>query len=232
MNTFRLLMTKRISPSLVLQAGLKGIDILEKEFISITRIMNDQLSKKINKLSGTKATVVFTSKNSVRAIENHLTPQPDWKVFCIDGATKKEVLKYFPPAAVSGTAVNAEKLANIIVANSKDNKIVFFCGNKRMDELPLILQSNGFDVEELIVYKTDVTPQKIVDDFDGVAFFSPSAVESFFSLNQLNGNVVCFSVGNATTEKIKKYSSNRVFTSDKPSDQTVVDMVVGVARMM
>ena len=41
MKTFRLLVTKKITGSLVLRAGLKGIDILEKEFIRIQPVVSD-----------------------------------------------------------------------------------------------------------------------------------------------------------------------------------------------
>ena len=49
MSNFRLLVTKKISTSLVLQAGLKGVDVLEKEFIRVIAVTNEQLNKKVNK---------------------------------------------------------------------------------------------------------------------------------------------------------------------------------------
>ena len=58
MSNFRLLVTKKISTSLVLQAGLKGVDVLEKEFIRVIAVTNEQLNKKVNK--------IITSKNTER----------------------------------------------------------------------------------------------------------------------------------------------------------------------
>src|SRR4051812_20493491 len=115
MNTFRLLVTKKISSSLVLQAGLKGVEVLEKEFISILPIINEQLNKKINKIISSHSTVAFTSKNAVAAIaaDNTLQTAP-WKIFCIEGATKIEVKKYFPEGSIGGTAKNAASLAQSI----------------------------------------------------------------------------------------------------------------------
>lgn len=225
MNTFRLLVTKKISNSLVLQAGLRGIEILEKEFIRIVPAINDPMNKKINKFS--KNTVAFTSKNAVSAIAtNNTLTQADWKIFCIDGATKNEVKKYFSEDSIAGTAKNAALLAEVIAEKSEDRKIIFFCGNKRMEDLPGFLLSKNFDVEEVVVYKTELVPQKIVDDFEAVAFFSPSAAESFFSANTIKKNIVCFSVGKTTTEAIKKYTGNEVITADKPSEESILELAI------
>lgn len=227
MSTFRLLMTKKISASLVLQAGLKGIEILEKEFISIVPVVNENLNKKINSLVAANHTVAFTSKNAVWAIaaDNEL-PKANWKIFCIEGATKNAVKKYFAENNIKGTAKSASLLAGVIAEKSEDRKIVFFCGSKRIEDLPDHLLSKGFDVEEVVVYKTNLVPQKIIDDFEAVGFFSPSAAESFFSLNTLKENVVCFSVGKTTTEAIKRYTRNEVLTAEKPSEESILELAI------
>jgi len=227
MKTFRLLVTKKISPSLALQAGLKGIEILEKEFIRVDPIVNDQLNKKISSLATAKHTVAFTSKNAVSAIAaNNNIPYADWKIYSIEGATKNEVMKYFSEDSIAGTAKNALTLAEVIEDKSEDRKIIFFCGSKRMEDLPGFLLSKNFDVEEVVVYKTELVPQKIIDDFEAVAFFSPSAVESFFSTNALRKNVVCLSVGKTTTEAIKKYTGNEVITAHKSSEENILELAI------
>lgn len=227
MSTFRLLMTKKISASLVLQAGLKGIDILEKEFISIVPVVNENLNKKISCLIAADHTVAFTSKNAVWAIaSNNELPSANWKIFCLEGATKNAVKKYFAENYIQGVAKSASLLAEVIAEKSKERKIIFFCGSKRMEDLPDFLLSKGFDVEEVVVYKTNLVPQKIIDDFEAVGFFSPSAAESFFSENNLKENVVCFSVGKTTTEVIKQYTKNEVITAEKPSEESILELAI------
>lgn len=226
MSKFRLLMTKKISASLALQAGLRGIEILEKEFISIVPVLNDNLNKKITRLIASDHTVAFTSKNALSAIGTTELPNANWKIFCIEGATKNAVRKYFAENSIKGTAKNALLLAEVIAEKSEERNIIFFCGSKRMEDLPALLLSKGFDVEEVVVYKTELVPQKIIDDFEGVAFFSPSAAESFFSVNTLKKNVVCFSVGKTTSEAIKKYTENKVITADKPSEESIIELAI------
>jgi uroporphyrinogen-III synthase len=231
MNNFTLLVTKKISSSLVLQAGLKGINVLEKEFIRVVPIVNDHLNKKINKLVSGNNTVVFTSKNAVAAVAaNNRFDDPNWKIYCIEGATKKEVRKYFDETLVAGAAKNASALAEVIAEKNDGNKVIFFCGNKRREDLPLLLKQRGLEVEEIIVYNTELIPQKIVDDYEAVAFFSPSAVESFFTDNTLKKNIICFSVGRTTTETLKKYTRNEVITSDKPSEESVIDLATRYSK--
>jgi uroporphyrinogen-III synthase len=225
----RLLMTKKISPSLALQAGLNGIDILEKEFIAVESMVNDQTAKEIETFIKTKNVVAFTSKNAVAAIaSNDKLASANWKIFCIDGVTKKEVGKYFSDQKIVFTAKNADDLALAIIANADDKKVVFFCGNKRLNTLPDTLRANGFDVEEIVVYQTILSPQKIVDDFDVVAFFSPSAAESFFSLNQIDRKVICLSVGKTTSVAIRQYTQNEILTAKRPSEESVIELATGI----
>jgi uroporphyrinogen-III synthase len=228
MTPFRLLITKKVSPSLVINSGLKGIEIMEKEFIKTVPVNNPQLPGKIKSLLSRKTAVAFTSKNAVAGVGliAHKQSLPDWRIFCLDGLTRDEVITHFPENKIDGTARNARSLATLILKSNIEKRIIFFCGNKRRDDLPDILKNDGFEVEELVVYDTELCPVKIVDDFDVVAFFSPSAVESFFSLNELNKKVVCFSVGKTTTTALKKYTVNRIITSEKPSEESIVELVL------
>lgn len=227
MNNFRLLVTKKISASLVLQAGLKGVDVLEKEFVRIVSLTNDQLTKKINKLIAGEPAVAFTSKNAVASVAMHHTvADARWKIFCMEGATKNEVIRYFPASVIAGTAKNAAALANEIIQKSEEHGIIFFCGTRRLEDLPRLLTQRNIEVEEIVVYRTDLVPQKIVDDYDSIAFFSPSAVESFFLENTLKENVVCFSVGQTTTQAIKKYTNQQVITSERSSEDSVVELAI------
>jgi|SRR5690348_4210754 len=227
MKNYTLLVTKKLSPSLVLQAGIKGLSVLEKEFIRIVPLSGDQLNKKISRLAGEKITVAFTSKNAVAAVAaNGRLEDIQWKIFCIEGATKKDVKKYFDEKHIAGTAKNAALLAEEIVKDNSINKIIFFCGNRRLEDLPALLKEKNIEVEETVVYHTELVHQKIIDDFDAIAFFSPSAVESFFKDNTLKKNAVCISVGKTTSEAIKKYSQNQVITSENPSEESVIELAI------
>src|SRR5258706_9822828 len=43
--------------------------------------------------------------------------------------------------------------------------------------------------------------------YDGILFFSPSGVESFFNTNEVNEQTILFAIGNTTATEIKKYTN-------------------------
>jgi len=122
MTAFRLLITKKISRAFVINSGLRGVEIMEKEFIKISPVNSQDLTEKIKNLSSQKMAVAFTSKNAVSVIASVINSDnnslPDWKVFCLDGVTRDEVAKRFSKDIIEGTARNAKSLASIIL---KDN---------------------------------------------------------------------------------------------------------------
>jgi len=224
MSNFRLLVTRKISPSLVLRAGLNGIEILEKEFIAVEPIVSEEISSRIKKTISSQTKFAFTSRNAVHAVAANMdTPAENLKIYCLEGATAKEVKKLIGNEKIAGTAKNAEGLGEVIV-NAGEKKIAFFCGNLRRDELPAILSAAGIEVEEIIVYETVLLPQQIIDDFEAIAFFSPSAVKSFFSVNSLRNHVICLSVGDTTGDAIKKLCKNKTLTSKMPSEESVLEL--------
>ena len=117
--------------------------------------------------------------------------------------------KYFGSKLVAGTADSAKGLADIITKNSNSDEVVFFCGDHRRDELSAILREKNIEVNEIVAYKTTLVPHKIEKKYDGILFFSPSAVQSFFQKNKLDEETILFAIGNTTANEIKKYLACR-----------------------
>jgi uroporphyrinogen-III synthase len=226
MNSFNLLITKKISSSLAEDTIRKGMGLMEKEFISIREINSEELRKQVIQATSEDLAVVFTSRNAVHVVSS-MTDKfaGNWRIFCVNGITKDAITKVFGASAVEGTAPDAVSLAEVISNNKNINKVVFFCGNKRRDELPRLLRENKIEVKEIVVYETALSPEKVNDKFDGVCFFSPSAAESFFSLNSLDKKTVCFSIGETTTSALKEYTENTIITCDAPSEESMMQTV-------
>ncbi len=169
-----------------------------RSFISTEEIANEELANKIKDLALKNINVTLTSRNAEKIVKKYIGAETGWRIFSISNQS---------------SANNASELADIIIKEGiKD--LVFFCGDKRRDELPDKLKQQGIDVEEIMVYRTIETPYKIQEEYDGVIFFSPSAVKSFFSLNTLPEKTICYTMGDTTAAEIKKYSSNRIITGD------------------
>jgi uroporphyrinogen-III synthase len=228
MNFFRFLVTKKLKPSLSGKAVADGIDVIEKELIKIVPISTDEKKKEVLKLLDEHAIVAFTSKNAVKALSALMgeADKPFWKIFCLEGATLQEVKKVFPSRNIIDTAADAKHLAKKIIEAQGGKHILFFCGDKRRDDLPETLKQKGFSVNEMVIYKTELTPVVCREEFDGIGFFSPSAVDSFFSVNKIAPRVLCFSIGQTTTSTIKKYTTNSIITCDESSEQRMMEEVM------
>jgi uroporphyrinogen-III synthase len=92
-------------------------------------------------------------------------------------------------------------------------EVVFFCGDKRLDTLPDTLTKEGVLVNELVVYKNKETATDILHHYDGILFYSPSAVHSFFGCNAVDPTTVLFAIGDTTAASIYNYTSENVVAS-------------------
>jgi uroporphyrinogen-III synthase len=160
--------------------------------------------------------------NAVEAVADELEDQrPDWKIYSIGTTTSRLVKKHFGEEAIAGTANSASELAELIVDEREDSEVIFFCGDQRREELPEILRNNDIEVNEIVVYKTIVVHHKLSKQYHGILFFSPSAVESFFSSNKADTSTVLFAIGNTTANAIKKISNNKIIISDEPGKENL-----------
>jgi uroporphyrinogen-III synthase len=226
-NKIHILSTRPLGEVLLSQATQNNIIIDEVSFINILEIKNEEIEQKIDELIHQKITAVFTSRNAVEAVAKFLPEKKfSWKIFCTGNSTKKMAKKIFGKENICATADGAEQLAERITGNSSIKNVVFFCGDQRRNELPVKLKKNGIAVEELIVYKTIETPRVILKQYDGILFFSPSAVQSFFSKNSITGATQVFAIGTTTASTAKLFTQQPVIVSGKPGKKNLVILAI------
>jgi uroporphyrinogen-III synthase len=109
-------------------------------------------------------------------------------------------------------------------------EVFFFCGDQRRDELPEKLQQAGIGVRELVVYRTRQTPHHLEKGYEGIVFFSPSAVHSFFSLNKAPAATVLFAIGRTTAEAIRQYSANPMICGVSPEKDALIRLAMNHFR--
>jgi uroporphyrinogen-III synthase len=229
MAKYKVLSTKKLNPSLVEHAKEADIEIIEQEAIRVNTILSKEKWNEIFQVIESKwEFVVFTSSNAVHALQKYLNDyvnlfETNWKIFSLSGKTK-EILEEVSLGTIIETAENSKDLARKII-EQKVNDVVFFCGNKRRDELPNILREAGINIQEVIVYETVETPDPAIKNIDAVLFFSPSAAQSFFSINQLNKDVVCFTVGKTTANSVQYFTNNKIIICDQPSQDMMLASV-------
>lgn len=189
-----------------------GLGFVEYDAISIKSIDFD-LKKEVFE------NAIFTSKNAVSAIEGK-----DIKIencFCVGEKTATFLNE--KGFSVLESAENATDLVQKIIQKHREKQFHFFCGNKRREELPQLLRESNIQLSETVVYKTALNPKKFESHFDGILFFSPSAVQSFTKENKINS--IAFCIGETTANEAKKHSENVIIAS-KPSIENVIVKVV------
>lgn len=222
-NKIHILSTRPVSAFLTDEAKAKGIIIETRSFIATEPIETVEVQQEIEQAMLLSAIVVFTSMSAVEAVAAQLEDQrPDWIIYTMGNTTQELAGKFFGEDSIAGTGSSAAELAELIVEEGNTHEVIFFCGDQRRDELPDILQSNEIDVQEIEVYTTVATPHKLTKQYEGILFFSPSAVQSFFSANKLVSKTILFAIGNTTANEIKKYSTNKVIISDQPGKENLV----------
>tara|TARA_R110002012_G_scaffold297173_1_gene495047 strand:- start:1539 stop:2189 length:651 start_codon:yes stop_codon:yes gene_type:complete len=162
---------------------------------------------------------IFTSKNSVNAVSGKVQVK---NCFCVGEKTAD--LANESGFHIQEIADYGKDLAEIIIQKYSKENFIFFCGNKRRDDIPEILKKNRIDFKEIEVYKTTLSPRAFSQEFDGILFFSPSAVQSFTAKNQLN-DTTAFCIGNTTAAEARKHTNN-IITATKPSIENVIVQVV------
>ena len=200
----KLLSTKIISKKFRDLLIKNNYQIDEKSFIKILPY------KSISNISISE-NIIFTSKNSVKIIlknpeiKNKLI---DKNIFCVGKSTAELIINN--NLKLIKSEENSKKLSKYIVANFKISKesFTYFSGKKRLLELENILKKNKIKIIVHEVYDTILTPKKINDFYDGIIFYSPSAVKSFFKGNNSLKNTYGFCIGNTTAKELKNYSNS------------------------
>jgi len=137
------------------------------------------------------------------------------------------VISTFGADRIKGTAAGAAGLAREIISRKSYRTVTFFCGRQRRDELPQLLLRSGIEVREVVVYATRPTPQHLAAIPHAVLFFSPSAVDSFFSLNELLPSVICFAIGETTAAAIRqKAATNTIVTAARPLQEAMLEALI------
>lgn len=223
-STAYVLSTRPLAGSLIDEAAAKRVTIDVLPFIRTKLMEQEALTRQLEELTGRSLMAVFTSTNAIAAIEGR--EQPDWKVFCIGGATRRAVVARFGESAIVGTADSAKELAEVILRQEAAGELWFFCGDSRRGELPESLRAAGWVVQEVVVYRTILTPHRIDKRYDAIAFFSPSAVESFFSVNRIDPQVPLFAIGRTTAAALYEHCPNPVTISERPDEQTLIRQII------
>ncbi|GAA4313872.1 uroporphyrinogen-III synthase [Compostibacter hankyongensis] len=223
-----ILCTRVLDDALIRSAADKGLQLECRPFIRTGPALTPSLEQTLKSLFGKSITAVFTSVHAVETVAS-CPPRPGgstgWHIACLAGTTQTAAASAFPGADIIALGADAGTLAGALLEVPGLQEVYFFCGNLRRDELPRRLSAAGITVNELKVYETVPVPATVPEEFDGICFFSPSAVKSFFTLNRLPAATVCFAIGGTTARELDAFTGNPVVVSPKPNAAQLLDTI-------
>ena len=193
-----------------------NLNVVEVDFI--------ETKSQAFELNGINDNLIFTSQNAVQSFL--LDPKSEdlktKNVFCVGLKTKILLSENgFNVIAYTGYAEDLAEIITLIYANES---YTFFSGNLRRETLPQALKEAKIKFNEIQVYETKLTPQKIKTPVDAIMFFSPSAIESYLKENKIK-NETCFCIGTTTSSALEGITKNIVI-ADQPTIEDVIEEVI------
>jgi uroporphyrinogen-III synthase len=215
-KSIHILSTKKLSGEQKKVLVDANLEVIDTDFI--------QTQNKSFELKDLNENLIFTSQNAVHSVLSHPNAEElkSKNVFCVGLKTKILLSENgFNVVAYTGYAAD---LAEIITLIYRNESYTFFSGNLRRETLPQALKEAEVKFNEIQVYDTSLTPQKIKTAVDGILFFSPSGVESYLKDNTIKKET-CFCIGETTAEALHKITKN-IIIADQPTIEDVIEDVI------
>jgi uroporphyrinogen-III synthase len=215
-NPIRIVSTKKLSLQLKEQVMSANFSIYDEDFIAVQN--KEFVLDRLNEFT------IFTSKNAVESVlvNKDIAQIKTKKCFCVGDKTK---------GLLSNNGFDIEKnleyaaeLASVICNQYSKNSFTFFCGNLRRDILPEALLLAKIKFDEVDVYETILTSNKLDFTPNAILFFSPSGVESFMKENRI-GDEICFCIGNTTAEALKYVTPNIIIANQPTVESTIMKCI-------
>lgn len=168
--------------------------------------------------------LIFTSQNAVQSFLSDPKSEAlkTKNVFCVGLKTKILLSESgFNVIAYTGYAADLAEIITLVYANES---YTFFSGNLRRETLPEALKEAKVAFNEIQVYETTLSPQKIKTPLDAILFFSPSAIESYLKENTIKKET-CFCIGTTTAEALNRITKN-IIIADQPTIEDVIEDVI------
>jgi uroporphyrinogen-III synthase len=168
--------------------------------------------------------LIFTSQNAVQSflLDPKSQDLKSKNVFCVGLKTKILLSESgFNVVAYTGYAADLAEIITLIYAKET---FTFFSGNLRKETLPTTLKQAKVNFNEIQVYETTLTPQKIKSAVDAILFFSPSGIESYLKENTIKKEV-CFCIGTTTSSALNGITKN-VIIATQPTIEDVIEEVI------
>lgn len=164
---------------------------------------------------------IFTSKNAFRSIGNITFPR-DSKFYVVGDQSEKALVKLGFKPVLKGK--NARELAAEITSEVAPTNIMHFCSSKALSTLSDELSKAGFQLIRNVVYKTEPVYPINNETVEGIVFFSPSGVESFFKNNKITTERL-FAIGKTTQNALTHFTNREINRSENENLKGLLEII-------
>src|SRR5450759_2557524 len=129
--------------------------------------------------------------------------------------------------------INTEELKKILKGFLQQNITAVFTSKNAVQafdqianaEVPWKIFCIGHSTKNLVskIFGEEKISRK---NYDGILFFSPSAVNSFFSLNKINEQIQIFAIGKTTADAIHQQINKDLIIAETPGEEDMIEKVI------
>lgn len=179
--------------------------------------------------------LILTSPRAVEAVRRLGQLLEAWRthpVYAVGPRTAEaaRALGLRPCGQESGTGIN---LAHFILTQPRPKRpLLFLCGARRSEELPMLLRQEGIPLEECVVYDTRPIIPNVPTAAplpDWVVLFSPSAWESARQLSLDWSRVRIAAIGPTTAQALRQQQVRVDAVAAKPTPEGLLQALSAVS---
>jgi uroporphyrinogen-III synthase len=168
-------------------------------------------------------TIIFSSKNSVYAINNLSDKWKEKDIYSIGKATTKAIESFDKKVLYQAKKSYGNDFAYEIIEKLKNKKVLYLRAKKVLSKLVDILKENNINIDQKVIYETvcnKFEQSKKPPKNSIIIFSSPSTIECFLSNFQWDDSYFAIVIGTVTAQYLPKNIKYQI-----SSKQTIEDCV-------
>lgn len=172
--------------------------------------------------------LIFTSKNSAKALE---LSSLNWKQipsYCISEPTAKYLKSINSNIAYIGDDGHGNEFAKQLIPLLKGKKALYLRAKEVVSDLESILKTNNIDITSLVVYETTCSDLKSIsiENDSTIIFTSPSSIKCFLNNFDWNDNFKAICIGKTTAKYMPKNINFQI------PEKTSIEACINLAKLI
>lgn len=222
-KAIQLISTRMLNPFTKSFLFDNGIFISDFDFLKIdVKYSNEN----VKILKTNNCPLVILSINAALALKDILNSEniklKDFFCFAIDGITSNYLQEN--GAKILGKAKNSSEISKLII-KSNIPSVLIITSNFRLETLKEELDKNKISNTYLELYSKEFNPKEVILQ-DGIVFFSPSQINSFFTKNTLNTTLPAFCIGATTAHHLKICGHENIIISESATEKDLANTIL------